>query len=52
MPNGADTYEALAQFLLIHDKLCEVQLQHDMPDEVTRRWASDGLYSATSAYDM
>jgi hypothetical protein len=43
---------ALSQFLTIHGRLENVQLQHGVKDSITWKWSSDGQYTATSAYSM
>jgi hypothetical protein len=42
---------ALEQFLEVHDKLANTQLQPGI-DTVTWRWTADGQYLASSAYEV
>jgi hypothetical protein len=43
---------ALEQFLEVHDKLANTQLQPGITDTVTWRWTTNGQYLANSAYEV
>jgi hypothetical protein len=40
----------LVQFVLLHQRMQEVQLNPSMPDRLQWRWTSNGVYSSRSAY--
>ena len=46
------TQAAIMQFINIHDSLSEINLVQDHPDKVSWRWTPNGVYSATSVYQM
>ena len=44
--------QALHQFIKLHDMVENIQLREETQDTVTWRWTANGVYSASSAYEL